>query len=222
MSRRTAALHTLVGAYVMDAVPESDRAAFERHLVGCPACQEEVRGLREATARLATASAITPRPELREQTLLAATRLRQVPPLVSAPPEGPAWRPGPGGARPPPARAAERRPDGPARWRTLAGPSGLVPVRLAAAGDGRRDRLRGHIRRRGDRPWPAHQQHAAPSIRGRAARPHHRHGDRLEGRGEDDRPRPDRRNRHGRDVPPDEVTGVHGQPAAVIARFAGL
>jgi anti-sigma factor RsiW len=94
MSRRTVALHTLVGAYVMDAVPESDRAAFERHLVGCPACQEEVRGLREATARLATASAITPRPELREQTLLAATRLRQVPPLVSAPQEGLAGRPG--------------------------------------------------------------------------------------------------------------------------------
>jgi len=97
MSRRTAALHTLVGAYVMDAVPESDRAAFERHLVGCPACQEEVRGLREATARLATASAVTPRPELREQTLLAANRLRQVPPLVSAPQEGLAARPGLGG-----------------------------------------------------------------------------------------------------------------------------
>jgi anti-sigma factor RsiW len=87
MSRRTAALHTLVGAYVMDAVPAPDRAAFERHLGGCPACQEEVRGLREATARLATASAITPRPELREQTLLAATRLRQFPPLVTEPDE---------------------------------------------------------------------------------------------------------------------------------------
>jgi anti-sigma factor RsiW len=82
MRRRTAALHTLVGAYVMDAVPEADRAAFERHLGGCPACREEVRGMREATARLAAASAIEPRSVLREQTLAAAARLRQVPPLL--------------------------------------------------------------------------------------------------------------------------------------------
>jgi anti-sigma factor RsiW len=89
MRRRTAALHTLVGAYVMDAVPEADRVAFERHLGGCSACREEVRGLREATARLASASAIEPRPELREQTLQAASRLRQMPPLVGGqPPEG--------------------------------------------------------------------------------------------------------------------------------------
>jgi anti-sigma factor RsiW len=88
MRRRTAALHTLVGAYVMDAVPAADRAAFERHLGGCAACQDEVRGLREATARLAAAAAIEPRPELRAQTLQAATRLRQAPPLVDEPQAG--------------------------------------------------------------------------------------------------------------------------------------
>jgi anti-sigma-K factor RskA len=80
MRRSGAGLHTLVGAYVMDAVPDADRAAFERHLTGCEPCREEVRGLREATARLATASAIEPRAELRAQTLLAAGRLRQLPP----------------------------------------------------------------------------------------------------------------------------------------------
>jgi anti-sigma factor RsiW len=85
MRRRTAALHTLVGAYVMDAVPPADRVAFERHLSGCAACQDEVRGMREATARLAAAAAIEPRPELRAQTLQAATRLRQAPPLVDEP-----------------------------------------------------------------------------------------------------------------------------------------
>ena len=83
MRRSGAALHTLVGAYVMDAVPAAERAAFERHLVGCEPCREEVRGLREATARLAAAAALEPRPELREQTLLAAERLRQLPPLVA-------------------------------------------------------------------------------------------------------------------------------------------
>jgi Anti-sigma-K factor rskA/Putative zinc-finger len=83
MRRSGAGLHTLVGAYVMDAVPEADRIAFERHLVGCEPCREEVRGLREATARLATAAAIVPRPELREQTLRAATSIRQLPPLIA-------------------------------------------------------------------------------------------------------------------------------------------
>lgn len=88
MRRRTAVLHTLVGAYVMDAVPPADRVAFERHLGGCPACQDEVRGMREATARLAAAAAIEPRPELRAHTLQAATRLRQAPPLVDEPEAG--------------------------------------------------------------------------------------------------------------------------------------
>jgi anti-sigma-K factor RskA len=80
-----AGLHTLVGAYVMDAAPDADRVAFERHLNGCEPCREEVRGMREAAARLAAAVAIEPRPELREQTLSAAARLRQLPPLVAGP-----------------------------------------------------------------------------------------------------------------------------------------
>jgi len=84
MRGNAAGLHTLVGAYVMDAVPETDRVAFEQHLTGCEPCRDEVRGLREATARLAAAAAIEPRPELRDLTLLAASRLRQLPPLVAA------------------------------------------------------------------------------------------------------------------------------------------
>lgn len=83
MGGSRAGLHTLVGAYVMDAVPEADRAAFERHLTGCELCREEVRGLREATARLAAAVAIEPRPELRDQTLRVAARMRQLPPQVA-------------------------------------------------------------------------------------------------------------------------------------------
>jgi len=103
MRRRTAALHTLLGAYVLDAVPPEDRVAFERHLCGCLACREEVRGMREATARLGAAAAVEPRPELRERTLLAATRLRQAPPAaaeLSAPPSGLSrWLPGRHAAR---------------------------------------------------------------------------------------------------------------------------
>ena len=53
MRLRRPELHTLAGAYALDALPEGDRARFERHLVRCRACAREQRELREATARLA-------------------------------------------------------------------------------------------------------------------------------------------------------------------------
>ena len=49
-------LHTLAGAYAMDAVGTADRARFEQHLAACDECREEIRGLREATARLGQAA----------------------------------------------------------------------------------------------------------------------------------------------------------------------
>jgi hypothetical protein len=79
--RRDADPHTLVGAYAMDAVSDDERAAFEQHLAGCETCQAEVRGLREATARLAVAAEVRPRAELREQTVAAADLIRQLPPV---------------------------------------------------------------------------------------------------------------------------------------------
>ncbi len=82
MRAHGADLHALVGAYVMDAVPEADRASFERHLLTCEQCREDVRGLREAVARLGAATAVPPRPELREQTMQAVVRVRQHPPLM--------------------------------------------------------------------------------------------------------------------------------------------
>jgi anti-sigma-K factor RskA len=83
-------LHALAGAYAMDAVPEPDRAAFERHLAGCEACRQEVRGLREATARLAAATAVQPPAAFRDATLRAAGQTRQLPPAVAATPAR--WR----------------------------------------------------------------------------------------------------------------------------------
>ncbi|MFJ8911719.1 anti-sigma factor domain-containing protein [Amycolatopsis sp. NPDC102389] len=79
----TAELHTLTGAYAADAVPEEEAAAFERHLRGCPACGQEVRELRETTARLGAALATTPPPRLRQATLARVARTRQWPPLVA-------------------------------------------------------------------------------------------------------------------------------------------
>ena len=74
-------LHVLTGSYVLDAVSDAEREEFERHLQHCPACDAEVRGLRETAARLARTCAMTP-PARMEQNVLAATyRTRQLPPL---------------------------------------------------------------------------------------------------------------------------------------------
>ncbi len=72
--------HTLAGAYAMDALTPRDRAAFERHLAGCEDCAQEVASLQEAAARLATATAATPPPGLKDRVLAAAAITRQQPP----------------------------------------------------------------------------------------------------------------------------------------------
>jgi hypothetical protein len=93
MQTRRTGLHTLVGAYVLDAVSDADRADFERHLLACQECRDELRGLREASSRLAAAAAVDPRPELRGPTIAAAPRIRQIPPAVDdAQPARFAWR----------------------------------------------------------------------------------------------------------------------------------
>jgi len=74
-------LHVLTGSYALDAISDTEREEFERHLQHCPACEAEVRGMRETAARLALACAVTP-PARMEQQVLAATYLtRQLPPL---------------------------------------------------------------------------------------------------------------------------------------------
>ncbi|MER7858823.1 anti-sigma factor [Amycolatopsis japonica] len=79
----TAELHTLTGAYALDAVPAEEAAAFERHLRGCPACGQEVRELRETAARLGRALATAPPPSLREATLTRVAHTRQWPPSLA-------------------------------------------------------------------------------------------------------------------------------------------
>jgi hypothetical protein len=94
MRARRAALHTLVGAYVLDAVTHQERSDFERHALTCEQCREDVSGLREAAAQLAMAAAVSPRPVLREQVIRAAGRTRQLPPLVDSEQSArqPGWR----------------------------------------------------------------------------------------------------------------------------------
>jgi len=75
--------HTLAGAYALDALGETDRAAFVRHLDACESCRHEAGSLREAAGRLAEATAVAPPPRLREQVLAEAARMRQQPPPVT-------------------------------------------------------------------------------------------------------------------------------------------
>jgi hypothetical protein len=73
-------MHVLTGSYALDALTNSEREDFERHLHHCPSCQAEVRGLRETAARLAMAKSVRP-PDRMESAVLAATyRTRQLPP----------------------------------------------------------------------------------------------------------------------------------------------
>jgi anti-sigma-K factor RskA len=74
-------LHVLTGSYVLDAVSDTEREEFERHLQHCPTCEAEVRGLRETAARLALACAMTAPARMERRVLAAAYQTRQLPPL---------------------------------------------------------------------------------------------------------------------------------------------
>ena len=107
----TTEIHTLVGAYVLDAVDDIERASFDRHLRDCESCRAEVDELRETTARLAENTWSVPPPRLRENVLAEIGRTRQL-----APQEEPVTRD----------RTASR-------WRRVAAAAAVV---VAAAGTG--------------------------------------------------------------------------------------
>jgi anti-sigma-K factor RskA len=92
----------MAGAYAMDALDDRDRGQFERHLARCRECSQEVRGLREATARLAAAASAQPPAAVKERLLAKTARTRQLPPVTTGALE-PSIRhlgiPGPGRAR---------------------------------------------------------------------------------------------------------------------------
>jgi anti-sigma-K factor RskA len=84
-------LHTLSGAYALNALSEFERAAFDRHLAGCPACATEVAELTETASRLAGPVApVAPPAALRDRVLAQAARTRQ----LDARPARPAGTPG--------------------------------------------------------------------------------------------------------------------------------
>jgi len=76
----SADIHALSGAYALDALPDDERAFFERHLAMCDACRDEVAELLQTTAMLAGGVAQAPPPGLRDKVLAAADVTRQLPP----------------------------------------------------------------------------------------------------------------------------------------------
>jgi|SoiMethySBSTD1v2_1073268.scaffolds.fasta_scaffold04536_7 anti-sigma-K factor RskA len=113
----TSDIHSLSGAYALDAVDDLERAAFERHLRECDACALEVSELRETVSRLADTAAVEPPPSLRASVLDAVTRTPQAPP----------GRPG---------RSQSTSHAAAARWRRFAAVSVAAGVLAAGAGVG--------------------------------------------------------------------------------------
>ncbi|WP_444843228.1 anti-sigma factor [Amycolatopsis kentuckyensis] len=76
----TPEMHTLAGAFALDAVNDVERAEFARHLEQCDSCAQEVAELRATAARLGAAMAEDPPPEFKERVLAAMHATRQLPP----------------------------------------------------------------------------------------------------------------------------------------------
>lgn len=117
-------LHTLSGAYALNALSAEEVEQFHQHLDACPACRQEVRELQQAAADMASIEAVTPPAHLRERVLSAAERTPQLPPLT---------------------RGTTSRPDGadnvvalPRRWvtRLLVAAAAVVLVAAGAVGIG--------------------------------------------------------------------------------------
>lgn len=70
-------IHSLAGAYALDALEPAERELFDDHVIGCAVCAVEVAELRETAARLADETWETPPPRLRQQVLSQISSTRQ-------------------------------------------------------------------------------------------------------------------------------------------------
>lgn len=76
-------LHTLSGAYAVDALSGHEAEQFSTHLEQCQVCRDEVRELTAAAAMMGAAEAVPPPPALKARVLAAADRQSQLPPRVT-------------------------------------------------------------------------------------------------------------------------------------------
>ncbi|RRS01283.1 anti-sigma factor [Glycomyces terrestris] len=85
-------VHSLIGAWAVDAVDDDERRRVEAHLLECESCAAEAVELREAAGRLSDVLLTDPPPELRDRVLAATSRTGQE--AAPAPRRRPARRPG--------------------------------------------------------------------------------------------------------------------------------
>ncbi|MBC7559886.1 MAG: anti-sigma factor [Dermatophilaceae bacterium] len=77
-------IHSLSGAYAIDAVDDAERARFEAHLAGCSQCQAEIASLRAAAGELSLTTITAPPPSLRAAVLRDISSIRVLPPEVTS------------------------------------------------------------------------------------------------------------------------------------------
>jgi anti-sigma-K factor RskA len=82
LPRRDQELHSLAGAYALNALDGDERDRFEQHLHGCRACADEVRGFTATVTAMGMAAASEPPPGLKNRVLAATSVTRQLPPVT--------------------------------------------------------------------------------------------------------------------------------------------
>lgn len=76
-------IHTLAGAYALDALDDLERARFEAHLDDCQACAEEVAGFHDTAALLGAVEEVPVSPAFRSKVLEDIEHVRQVGPVTA-------------------------------------------------------------------------------------------------------------------------------------------
>jgi anti-sigma-K factor RskA len=77
-------IHTLSGAYAVDALSAEEAALFRAHLEECAVCRQEVQELREAASLMGASEASDPPVALKRRVLAEVDRTPQQPPKVTA------------------------------------------------------------------------------------------------------------------------------------------
>ncbi|MEP6761038.1 MAG: anti-sigma factor [Sporichthyaceae bacterium] len=75
-------VHTLSGAYAIDALSGDEGDLFRTHLDACPACWQEVSELQAAAAQMGSAEALAPPPDLKARIIASVEQQPQMPPRV--------------------------------------------------------------------------------------------------------------------------------------------
>jgi anti-sigma-K factor RskA len=75
-------LHTLSGAFALNALSAEEAEQFRKHLEACDACSQEVRELQQAAARMGANEVVAPPAYLKAKVLTAADRTPQLPPVA--------------------------------------------------------------------------------------------------------------------------------------------